>query len=325
MVVTKPAFEAWIVYVPAATPAILQSPDTVESADPTCSAKTPEETELAKSFAAALEWLDRQHDPFCLWFHTRGMNGPWDAPNEFRQRFRDEEDPSAPDWVSPPQRQLGPEPDPDELLGYSHAYAGQVTLLDMCLELLWEQLEQQGLLENTLVILTSPRGYPLGEHGGVGDAAVGLHEELLHVPLIVATPAAAMDLARCQSLAQPLDLLATLTAWFGLPPPRSDSLARDLSTPPTADPMHGRESIVASRGTERALRTAGWLLTLTPPAPPALFAKPDDRYEINNVAGRCGRELDRLRECLDQFEQLASAGRLDQLPRLPADLAERYE
>lgn len=271
-------------------------------------AASPEETELARTFLAAMEWLAGRSEPFLLWFHTRGMAGPWDAPTDFRQRFRDEEDPVVPDFVTPPSRVLAANPDPDEMLALSHAYAGQVTLLDLCLEMLWEQLAEQGLLESTLVILTSPRGFPLGEHGGVGDAAVELHEELVHVPLLVCSPRGAREPTRCHGLAQSTDLLATLAEWFEVKEADRGVSGLDLAQPPVRSEEVDRSLIVSTLGAAQSIRTREWFLTTSPNRVPALFAKPDDRSEVNDVAGRCARDMANLLETLGQSLASLSAG-----------------
>src|SRR5262249_56411820 len=126
--------------------------------------------------------------PFLLWIHTQGMNGPWDAPLEMRYQFADEDDPVPPDLVSPPQKTLAADYDPDELLGLAHAHAGQVALVDYCLGMLLEALEEHPLASETLLAVTSPRGYPLGEHLRVGPANEALYGELLHVPLFLRLP-----------------------------------------------------------------------------------------------------------------------------------------
>ena len=47
-----------------------------------------------------------------------------------------------------------------------------------------------------------------------------------------------------------------------------------------------------------------------------LFAKPDDRWEVNEVASRCGDVVEQLAAAADQFEQAAAAGTLATLPPL---------
>ena len=83
---------------------------------------------------------------------------------------------------------LDEEFDPDELLGFVHAYAGQVALVDMCLGMLLAALDEHPLAGETLLVVTSPRGYPLGEHRRVGPCDEALYGELLHVPLLVRFP-----------------------------------------------------------------------------------------------------------------------------------------
>src|SRR5262249_23150401 len=85
-----------------------------------------DQTGLERLFAAATAWLQSPRAPFCLWIHARGMAGDWDAPLAFRNQFAEEEDPTPPDFVVPPNRRLQESFDPDELLGIAHAYAGQV-------------------------------------------------------------------------------------------------------------------------------------------------------------------------------------------------------
>jgi hypothetical protein len=48
-----------------------------------------------------------------------------------------------------------------------------------------------------------------------------------------------------------------------------------------------------------------------------LFAKPDDRWEANEVSSRCGEVSALLANELDRFEQAASTGRLAELAPLP--------
>jgi len=146
------------------------------------SADEIEQTGLFAFFDAARAAIREQTRPNLLWLHSRGMSGPWDAPLELRYQFADEEDPEPPDFVKPPEMTLEENFDPDALLGVVHAYAGQVALADMCLGMLLDAIEEHPLASETLLIVTSPRGYPLGEHRRVGPCDEALYGELLHVP-----------------------------------------------------------------------------------------------------------------------------------------------
>jgi hypothetical protein len=154
----------------------------------TSAARSIEETELFQLTAAAIEALTGAARAPLVWIHSRGMGGAWDAPLDYRNQFADEGDPEPPKLVQPPELLLSDGFDPDELLGLTQAYAGQVALADECLGMLLAALDEHPRRDETLLIVTSPRGYPLGEHRRVGAAGDALYAELLQVPLLVRFP-----------------------------------------------------------------------------------------------------------------------------------------
>src|SRR5262249_40589279 len=77
-------------------------------------------------------------------------------------------------------------------------------------------IEETGLADNTLVVLFSPRGFPLGEHRRVGLCDNALYAELTHVPLIMRSPKGFFSTGRTQTIVQPADLPATIIDICGL-------------------------------------------------------------------------------------------------------------
>jgi hypothetical protein len=88
---------------------------------------------------------------------------------------------------------------------------------------------------------------------------------------------------------------------------------------------------------ERAIRTPSWFLraagtgldsaqgagtqlTTVQPEPSELFVKPDDRWDVNNVADRCPDIVAQMQEQLASFQQAAISGAEDQLAPLPSCL-----
>ena len=67
-------------------------------------------------------------------------------------------------------------------------------------------------------LLTSDFGYPLGEHGQIGRYRPWLHEEMVHLPLMLRLPGAAEAGRRVPAFTQPPDLYATVLEAFGIPP-----------------------------------------------------------------------------------------------------------
>jgi arylsulfatase A-like enzyme len=275
-----------------------------------------EQTSIGAVFVEAAARLSELREPFLLWVHSRGMAGPWDAPLALRQQFADEDDPEPPDFLEPPERLLPSDFDPDEQLGLVHAYAGQVSLLDACLGLFLDALEQSSAVGETLLAVTSPRGYPLGEHRHVGGEA--LYGELLHVPLFIRMPEARGPV-RAQPLVQPGDLHATLVDWLGLATSQPSRRARSLLPLAAGETIAEREIAVAKHRGERAIRTPAWFLRESQSADGTpcheLFAKPDDRWEANEVSSRGNEVVELLAAAGDQFEQFA-AGNLAEFPPL---------
>lgn len=272
-----------------------------------------EATQLAHFFATATEWLAAPPKSFCLWLHTRGMAGPWDAPLEQRQQYADPEDPPSPDFFEVPQLDLADDADPDKLLGISHAYAAQVSLLDACIGALVDAIDDAGLAKKTLLVLLSARGFALGEHGRVGVDDSRIFGETNHLACLLRFPDGRGAAARSQALAEPADLPVTILDWLGPPnsgASQSGPAARGQSLLPLVDgdAQSVRDVLVAVSPTQAALRTAAWLLAMPLAehgggSESELYVKPSDRFEVSQVADRCPEIASTLESLLVEIIQ----------------------
>jgi arylsulfatase A-like enzyme len=277
------------------------------------------ETRLAQLFATATAQLAELCEPYLLWVHSQGMLAPWDAPLSYRNQFADEEDPIPPDFAEVPSRMLEKDFDPDELLGITQAYAGQIAVLDACVGGLLTSLAEDPLGTDVACLVTSPRGFPVGEHRRIGFWDNALYGETTQVPWIMRLPDPLALAARTQALAQPADLYPTLLDWYGV---LAEPTAGGHSLVPIVrgnlDRVRDRACVVTDG--EQSIRTKAWYLRRADRD--YLFAKPDDRWEINEVADRCGDVPQLLTEALDQFDQAAQCGDFDGLDPLPDVLEE---
>lgn len=294
----------------------------VPASDSATAAHEIEETQIARLTQAAMEQIARQREPYLLWIHSRGMSAPWDAPREYRNAFRDEDDPEAGDFTAPPLLKNAAGFDPDELLGYVHAFAGQVTVMDLCLGALLDAADEHPLAKSTLFALTSPRGYPLGEHGQIGPVDSALYGEALNIPLLVRLPERRGALMRTQELIQPTDLHDLMLAQLSSGAP---SLLVDIIEGRDHAP---REIACAVAGGEHAIRTPAWFLRESRndagEHSVQLFAKPDDRWEVNEVSSRAAEVAEELQAALRAFEQAAIAGRLSEFAPLTEALSNQW-
>ena len=294
-------------------------------------AKSIEETHLARFFATAIERLVELRPPFSLWLHTGSLGKAWDAPLEFRDQYRDADDPPSPETAAVPCRQLPRDFDPDELLGIMHSYAGQITLLDLCVGSLIEALSERPFASDTLFVLISARGFPLGEHGRVGPIDEALYGELTQVPWLIRFPDGLGESERTQALVQPADLFATIVDWLNLSWPASQHIATGRSLLPlvggASDAVRDRAAIVAAPD-ERAIVTPAWYIRESSDENAQqggstqceLFVKPDDRFEVNEVANRCPEYVGQLQEAFAQFQQSCQSPDSTGLPPLPEAL-----
>ncbi len=320
------------------------------------------QTQLAQFLASVAETLERDTAD-CLWIHARAFAGPWDAPYRLRMALSDDEDPEPPRFVLPPgdwhaagRHSHGSRTDdftaddPDKAWGLARAYAAQVMVVDRCLEFFCEMLDHHAIWGNALMLLTSPRGYPLGEHLQVGLGQPSLFGELLHVPLFVRRPDTPGVLLRSRVCVQPPSVFATVLDWLGIDSAQRGAGARSVmplfaaasclatenakERDETAE-THAFDRAVSVTAGEQSLHTPGWFLRRLARVPAdshaaahqhgcgqALYVKPDDRWEANEIADRCPAVVESMGHTLEEFLAAAATESLDRLPPLPSELME---
>ncbi|REK08709.1 MAG: hypothetical protein DWQ36_08630 [Acidobacteria bacterium] len=100
---------------------------------------------------------------------------------------------------------------------HGRAYDAAIRYVDDLVAAVVEQLEQLGVLDETLLIVTSDHGDGLGEHQIIGHTA-STWEEQLAVPLLLRLPAA-FPAARLADLVSTTAVAATAVDALGLPRP----------------------------------------------------------------------------------------------------------
>ena len=259
---------------------------------------------LAATFATALDQLPRDA-PWLLWIDTDRLLPPWDFEFETYQQYAEEsggfiearstenEEP-----IDEPQ-QGSIDRDDDALWHRLHnSFAAAVTSFDAELANLRDTLRRRGLDRTAAFIVTSSYGWPLGEHGVVGPETSALHEELIHLPLIIRLPEAREAMRRVAEFTQPSDLPTAILELI-----RGNSSESRIGRLLLGQSTDVRESCRIVQGDERALRTHDWAyFAASQTKVPRLYRKPDDLWEVNDLAARHTDECDRLLELLNAEE-----------------------
>ncbi len=107
----------------------------------------------------------RPADRIFIYAHFLDPHGPYLPPPAYHDLFRGKEGLSLVD-----------------------KYDGEIRWLDDRLGLLFENLESRGILEQTLIVITSDHGEAFGEHGQWTHGAKFFHDEVARVPLIFHSP-----------------------------------------------------------------------------------------------------------------------------------------
>jgi arylsulfatase A-like enzyme len=281
------------------------------------------QTSIARLVDAALDRITSKEHRL-VWCHVGSLGVAWDAPERYRDRYIDPEDPPPPSGARVPGFAVDADTDPDLVVGIRQVFAGQVTLLDSQLGRLFDAVREGGAAASGpwAVLVVGIRGLPLGLHEWVGIGGRPLpYGELVHVPAIFADAAGRMAAQRYGGLVVPADLGATLaelvTQANGRPPQGSavDPAApwRGVSLAPLFEHWSApdRDRVIVAGTDAAAIVTPAWHGLLDAgiagaEAKPSherrvrLFAKPDDFFELTDVASRCADVAGVLEPLLEQ-------------------------
>lgn len=114
-----------------------------------------------------------------------------------------------------PSMEEGRDFTPRELQAEIDGYDGGIRSLDDHLGLLIEELEQRGVLDNTIIVVTSDHGEEFGEQG-VFTHGNTLYERSLHVPLVIHAPGLTPSGVRVADWVSTRHIAATITSLAGL-------------------------------------------------------------------------------------------------------------
>ena len=199
-------------------------------------------------------------------------------------------------------------------------YDASIRYMDDRIGHVLDELEAQGVLDETAFIISADHGEQFGEWGVYGDHCAAA-SAVQNVPLVIAWPGVTDGVqdSACDDLVLNVDLAPTICELLGVPvAPGWDgtSLARQLRGEPASD---WRQYVVYSHGLyccQRAVRTHDWQLTRT--YHPGTFLHEqvmlhdmrNDRYQTKNVAAERPEVVAELDHLLGQWlnDQLGRPG-----------------
>ena len=136
-----------------------------------------------------LDWVSKKGDrPFFGFINYFEGHAPYLPPAPWDSLFLRDRDERAERYWDAIGQVYGPGPFPREFLRETRdAYDGSIAYLDFQIDSLLTVLQQRGLLQNTIVIITSDHGEHFGEHGLIQHGS-SLYLPVLNVPLAIRAP-----------------------------------------------------------------------------------------------------------------------------------------
>jgi arylsulfatase A-like enzyme len=181
--------------------------------------KNPEIHQLSdRANAEIFEWLEGRDTskPFFMYVHSTDPHAPYLPRSPFREAFAADADPkiglhSEVEALTQGKRDAGPEVRQDLI----DLYDGEIAFNDDQFGRLLRYLENEGLYDNTLIVLTADHGEEFGDHGR-WQHGFTLYQEQLHVPLVVKQPDGYRAGRRRTELVSLIDVAPTLLEAAGV-------------------------------------------------------------------------------------------------------------
>jgi choline-sulfatase len=172
-----------------------------------------------------LEWLDKRpkDQPFFLYVHTIDPHEPYIPPSSFEKTYD-------------PAEYLGPidfhasgdvlerikigriKPSDRDKEHLEALYNAEIGYHDVHFAAMMQGLQQRGLADDTMVVVTADHGEEFWDHGSVGHGH-SVYDELLHVPLMVRVPGITERAPRVPDAVGLVDVMPTILDALGQPIP----------------------------------------------------------------------------------------------------------
>jgi arylsulfatase A-like enzyme len=139
------------------------------------------------------------------------------------------------------------------------AYAREVRAVDAALGRFMNQLDDAGLADRTVVILTGDSGIALGEQGVFGHPAGVWHRRAYHVPLLIKDPRGRWAGDTSSWFVSTHDIPPTILSYLGITAP-GKMAGEDLTTLFDDDDLPGRPYFTTAVDTHIVVGDRNWML-----------------------------------------------------------------
>ena len=278
-----------------------------------------------------LRWvLQGGRAPFFLYVHYIDPHEPYRPPSPFDQTFDYRRDPPIRAGGIDPLKLLSNGQDRERIGRILDQYDGEILYADREVGRLLKGLEDLGVLENALVIVTADHGEEFFEHGKDSHGR-SAYEEVLRVPFLVYCRDKVSAGATYGGMVGLIDVMPTILALLGMEPPdeiQGRSFAAQLVKPTEPEPERKLfAEVVQDSFALEMVRDGRFKLIQHLRGPhqglEELYDLEQDPLERTNLAPKARAGVAALRRELEAFNkftrQAASRVRAEQVQKLDRD------
>jgi arylsulfatase A-like enzyme len=249
---------------------------------------TTESAHADALYDKAMPWLDTHYheQPFFVYVMFFDPHQPYDPPASTERQFQKDYLGYKiwPDSMlkNKPVRvaKLSPKITPVELEFAKSMYDSEISYVDQFVGLILQKMETTGLLDRTMVIITSDHGEEFLEHGGFGHSRT-LYSESIDVPFILYYPGISAPGKKIPSLVRNVDVMPTVLDLLGIKPPPK---IRGRSLRPLFENSEALKPVPAFSELKSFLKPGEYLRALTNPEDKLIVNLPSRKLEFYDLA-----------------------------------------
>jgi arylsulfatase A-like enzyme len=166
-----------------------------------------EDYSTPQCFMRAIDFLEHNghSDQWHLHLECFDPHEPFACPKKYRDEFNDTWDEKELHFDWPDYAPV--EENEDAIKHIRACYAGTLRMADFWLGKLLDKIDKLNLWQDTVIVLSTDHGHLLGEHGYWAKNYMFDFKELVHIPLVICSPAGSPR--RSSALTSTLDLMPT--------------------------------------------------------------------------------------------------------------------
>jgi len=271
--------------------------------------------EISSYINKLLSWLESvRNRKFFLFIHTYDVHAPYNPPSPYFDLYTKGHYEGTHLRMSKgimPLKLNASELTPEEIDYIMAVYDGGINYVDDQLGKIFEKLNQLGIYENTIIIITADHGEAFREHGKLEHNSKPYIEEI-HVPLIMKGPGIPRNRIY-ENFVQHIDIVPTIFEILNIPQ-RGEMQGRSLL--PLMNNCEIEEDFKTYSFGRRArnrfsmsLRTKEWTYIMNPGGLDELYNRINDPKEQNNIIEKKPLIAKKLKKELEDFIALTSKGK----------------